>query len=133
MDSSLLRATEIVFPYGKPPAGVDVVWRCVAQRYSVVIDPDRELYGVSDPRIEMHWANVWRRTKRGVYVDGCITFPESKRSKWRNTPEAALASLVERRRRQVSILTTQLRRAEQELSLAQSATLAAASDKKDAA
>ncbi len=111
------------YPRGLVPIGEDVVWRCEAKRYSYVVDADREENGTAPVVLEMRWAHVYRRTKHGVYLGGeSITFPKAKRSKWRNTPEEALASFIARRERQIAILRRQLANAELELRIAKVAT-----------
>jgi hypothetical protein len=118
---------EVFYPWGGPPPDTDVMWRCEARRYSVVIDYETERYGSSDPVIEMHWYRVKKRTPSGarldngkfVYTDKRITARE-----WASaTPAAALESFKERRRRQIGILTHQLRAAEIELALTEGAVV----------
>jgi hypothetical protein len=110
---------KIQYPYGMPPDGADAVWRCEGKSYSYVVDADREIYGSTPVVLEMRWSWVKRRTKHGVYLHGeSITFPKAKRSKWRNTPEEALASFIARRERQIAILRKQLKNAELELRMA---------------
>ncbi|SHH04100.1 hypothetical protein [Bradyrhizobium erythrophlei] len=58
------------YPFGRAPAGTDVLWRCEAKRYSYCIDPDADRYGVTDPRIEITWWRVDRRTPKGAWAAG---------------------------------------------------------------
>lgn len=108
---------KVLYRFGKPPEGVDVVWRCEAKSYSYVIDADREEYGTTAPRLEMYWHRPERRTPKGAIIDGAFTLLSAKRSRWRNTPEEAFASFIARRKRQIEILEKQLSRARFELAL----------------
>jgi hypothetical protein len=105
------------YPFGSPPEGVDVLWRCEAKRYSVVIDPEAERYGVTDPRLEVTWWRVDRRTPKGAWAAGRFVLLSAYR-KWAcNTEEEAIASFIARKRKQIRILSSQLKRAEAELAL----------------
>ncbi len=110
-------ATKIHYPFGPAPDGADVLWRCEAKRYSVVIDADADLYGVSDPQIELTWWHA-RRTPKGAWV--CNRFVLlTARKKWAANSEAeAIESFIARRQKQIRILTKQLQRADAELALA---------------
>lgn len=55
--SDLITPTRLSYPFGEPPEGADVLWRVDAKSYSYVVDAERELYGVTAPRLEMTW---WR-------------------------------------------------------------------------
>lgn len=117
------------FPYGQPGENQDVLWRCEARRYSVVIDPDVDLYGVSDPRLELHYYDVIRRTPKGAYIHGpsSLTWNQSSseylvilsrnKAYARNTVDEAVRDFVERRKRQIRILEGQLQLAQEELAL----------------
>lgn len=105
------------YPFGPAPEGMDVLWRCEAKRYSVVIDPDADRYGVSPPRLEMHWYQVNRRTPQGAWIGGKFVRLTATK-KWAcNTEDDALESFKARKRRQIAILTGNLQRAERELAL----------------
>lgn len=106
------------YPFGKPPEGVDAVWRCEARQYSYIVDAEREEYGVTDPRLELCWYHVERRTPKGAWSCGGFHLLSAKRCQFRNTPEEAVTSFIKRRERQIAILKGQLQRAERELSLA---------------
>jgi hypothetical protein len=105
------------YPFGPAPEGSDVLWRCEAKRYSVVIDPDADRYGVTPPRLEMCWWHVHRRTPKGAWIGGkFILLTATKR--WACETEAeALESFKARKRKQISILTSKLKDAERELAL----------------
>jgi hypothetical protein len=109
---------QVHYSFGPAPAGVDVLWRCEAKRYSVVIDADADIYGVSDPRLEMTWWRIDRRTPKGAWVGGqFIRLTAFKR--WAcNTEEEAFASFIARKKKHIAILSSQLRRAEADLALA---------------
>lgn len=121
MLAALLSKQEVKYPYGRPAEGADVLWRCEARCYSICIDPDADLYGTSGPEIELQWWPVRKRTPCGAWLDGrFVRLTAFKR--WAcNTENEALASLIARRKRQTSILKTQLARAENELALAEAA------------
>lgn len=104
-------------PWGHPKEGADVLWRVEAKSYSYVIDPDREEYGVTAPRLELHWYPVTRRTPCGAWAaDRFVLLTATKRFAC-NTVEEALESFRQRRRRQVRILTNQLKTAQYELDM----------------
>lgn len=113
------------FPYGQPPAGVDVLWRCEAKRYSYVIDAEAEEYGISDPRLELRYHDVVKRTERGAYIRAQhYTHPPlllvrlwANKAFARNTVDEAVKDFIARRKRQIAILEGQLNRAKVELAL----------------
>lgn len=113
---------ELKYPYGKPPAGIDVLWRCEAKRYSYVIDADVDLYGTTDPELQMCWYEVLKWTPTGArLVSGKLVYLNKRvtNRQWASrTPEEALQSFKERKRRQIRILQRQLADAECEFSLA---------------
>jgi hypothetical protein len=125
------------FPYGQPGENQDVLWRCEAKRYSVVIDPDAEIYGVSDPRLELHYYGVIRRTEKGAYIHGPGHLTRHQASSehlvrlWankayaRNTVDEAVKDFAARRKRQIQILERQLSRAQEELALTEKGGLLA--------
>jgi hypothetical protein len=106
------------YPFGPAPEGVDVLWRCEAQRYSVVIDPDADRYGVTPPRLEMCWWQVNRRTPQGAWIGGKFVLLTATKRWACPTEEEALESFIARKRKQIRILSTQLRRAEADMALA---------------
>lgn len=118
---------EIQYPFGPPPDGEDIMWRCEAKSYSVVLDYETERYGSSDPVLEMLWFRVTRRTPSGARLDnGRFVYTDKRitRREWAsNTPAEALESFRARRRRQIGILSHQLRRAEMELALTEGVEL----------
>ena len=97
-----------------------MLWRVEACRYSVCVDPELEIYGVSDPHLEARWYRVSKRTRCGAWInDGGKFVNLQARKQWAcNTVDEALASFIARKRRQVSILSAQLKAAEAGLSLA---------------
>ena len=113
------------FPFGQPPEGVDVLWRCEAKRYSYIIDADRGEYGVTDPRLELRWLKVTKRTPKGAYIhlmdcrtggDQLVILSRNKAFA-RNTVDEAVRDFTARRKRQIAILEGQLQRAQRELNL----------------
>ena len=110
---------KIHYPFGQPPEGVDVLYRCEAKRYSVVIDADADRYGVSAPRLEVTWWRVDHRTPKGAWVAGRFVLLTAFK-KWAAETEAeAIRDFVARKRKQIRILATQLQRAERDLALTQ--------------
>jgi hypothetical protein len=105
------------YPHGKPPEGRDALWRCTAQSYSYIIDADREQYGVTDPRLELRWYPVDRRTPKGAWVCGEFQLLTAFKKKFSETEEDAISDFKARKRKQIRIVTNQLRRAQIELSL----------------
>lgn len=112
------------YPFGQPAAGMDVLWRCEAKRYSIVIDAEADYYGTSDPELEMQWWQVRHRTPNGarLMIDKFVLLTATKR--WAcNTEAEALVSFVARKNCQIAILTGHLRKAEADLALAGNARL----------
>lgn len=118
--------------YGPAPEGVDVLWRAEARRYSYIVDADSEIYGVTEPEIELYWYEVKHWTKGGnarLYTGGGKLVYLGKHSgtqrQWASrTPQEAIQSLIARRQRQIKILKGQLLYAETELALAERAVVA---------
>jgi len=108
------------FPMGRPLTGADVLWRVQACRCSICVNPELEFYGVSQSHLEAWWYRVSKRTRCGAWIDGGGKFVNLQaRKQWAcNTVDEALASFIARKRRQVSILSAQLKAAEADLSLA---------------
>ena len=105
------------YPFGNPPEGIDVLWRCEARRYSVCIDPDRDQYSVTPPRLEMQWWQVNRRTPKGAWIGGRFVLLTATKRWACNTEDEALESFKARKQKQIAILTSKLRLAERELAL----------------
>lgn len=102
----------VKLPWGEPPVGEDVLWRCEDKSYSYVVDADREEYGVTDPVLELTWHHVRRRTPCGAWLgDRFVRLTAAKQ--WASeTREEAVRQLRHRRRRQAQIYAAKLRRAE---------------------
>ena len=122
------------YPFGQPPEGVDVLWRCEAKSYSVIIDALREEYGTTGPRLELRYFYVVKRTNKGAWIRKDFNFsPREKveldRSKHqlvmlnhnkafaRENVALAVRDFAARRKRQIVILEGQLQRAKRELDL----------------
>lgn len=106
------------YPRGPAPEGEDVLWRCEAKRYSYVVDADREEYGVTDPRLEMWWWEVERRTPKGAWLcTGEFVLLTAFKKKYAETEADALRDFKARKNKQIQILSRQLCRAEEELAL----------------
>ena len=82
------------YPFGQPPEGVDVLWRCETKRYS----------HLADPRLELYWHI--RNPLDASYTDDCQL-----------TVDEAVKDFIARRKRQIAILESQLQRAQRELNL----------------
>lgn len=115
-----LTKTKLHYTFGQPPEGKDVLWRCEARRYSVVIDPEAEVYGTSAPRLEMTWWSIKRRTPKGARLNVGTFVNLTAVKRWAcNTQAEALESFKARKRKQISILSYRLREAEGDLALAE--------------
>lgn len=118
-----LTNADIHFPFGRPLPEDDVLWRVYAQRYSVVIDPDADVYGVSPPWLEAVFYPVVRRTACGAWIKADeVRFVRLNTTGKRfayNTLNDALDGLIARRKRQLQILAGQTARAQEELHLAE--------------
>lgn len=120
-DAPDILRSRLRYPCGRPADG-EVVWRCEARSYSVVLDAEAELYGSSSPVLEMSWYPIQRRTPKGAWVQGKFIRFTAKRRWASPTEEDALMDFRARRRVQVSILSNRLARAKAELVLAEIAT-----------
>lgn len=108
---------KIRYPAGKPPKGVDVLWRCQAQRYSIVVDADADIYGVTPPELQMWWYKVRKRTPKGAWIQDRFVLLTANKRYACNTEQEAIDSFRARKLRQIKILEGQLRYAQQELDL----------------
>ncbi|UXS23114.1 hypothetical protein [Agrobacterium tumefaciens] len=124
---SLPNRSKINYPFGRPPEGVDALWRVEARSYSYVIDAEAEEYGTTSPVLEMYWFRVKRWTKCGARLDWGKYVNLDKnisRREWASRTEAeALASFKARRARQIAILEGQADRARRELALTEGLSL----------
>jgi hypothetical protein len=110
----------LVYPRGPAPTGTPVLWRCEAKRYSYVIDADADRYGVTDPRLEMWWWEIDRATAKGAWVAGRFVLLTATKRWACPTEQEALESFMARKKKQIRILSTQLKRAEADLAFAYS-------------
>jgi hypothetical protein len=108
----------VVYPFGRPPEGVPVLWRCEAKRYSYVIDADADRYGTTDPQLEMRWWAVERYTPKGAWVCGQFVLLTGRKRWACPTEQEALESFIARKRKHIRILSSQLSRAQADLALA---------------
>ena len=113
----LFMAEKLTYPFGMPPEGFDVLWRAEAQRYSYVIDADREEYGVTNPKLELRWYRIEKRTPCGAWID--YRFVNLNRTKRYAVPTAveALASFKARKESQIRILSSKLAKAKEDIEL----------------
>ena len=108
---------KIHYPFGKPPADIDCLWRAEAKRYSYIIDADADRYGVTDAKLELLWYQVKKRTKCGAWIDGKFVNLNARKRWACNTETEAIESFRARKQRQIEILSHQLNRAKQDLAL----------------
>ena len=107
----------IRYPFGRPPAGIDVLWRLEAQRYSVCVDAERGLYSTSAAELQLFWYPVQKRTPCGAWANSRFIRLTALKRYACNTEEEAIESFRTRKTRQISILSHRLREAEEELQL----------------
>lgn len=114
---------KLTHPYGQPPLQSHVLWRCELKQYSVVVDAERDLYGVSDPVLEMQWFRIVARTPCGAWITwgfgGKDKFVRlTARKRWAcETEDEALRSFVARSKRYRAVLRARLKIVEQGLSM----------------
>jgi hypothetical protein len=111
--------SKLKYPFGRPPEGTDVLWRVDGKRYSVVIDADREEYGSTPLQVEMRWYHVTKRTPCGAWLGSRFVRLNARKQFASNTEKEALESYIARKKRQIGILSAQLREAERGLKIAE--------------
>ncbi len=114
------RKVKLYYSFGQPPAGIDVLWRCEARRYSYTADADaeREVFGTTNPRLEMQWWSVKHRTPKGARLNIGTFVNLTATKRWAcNTQAEALESFMARKRKQISILSHRIVEAEKDLEL----------------
>jgi hypothetical protein len=107
------------------------LFRVDAVSYAYVVDRDGDVWGSTDPVLEVQAYPVLRETPRGATLSNIWSGAKPKwvdlragAKQWASRSVAeAVAQFAERRRRQVYVLNRQLRRAEQERDLAERALL----------
>jgi len=103
-------------PFANPSPALDVLWRAEVHVYSICIDSEANRYGTSSPRVDLMWFEVTKRTPKGAWINhsGAKKFVNLQARKRFATPskEEALESLSCRLSRQITILQTQLARAQ---------------------
>lgn len=116
------------YPFGRPEPGMDVLWRCVDKRYAYVVDAERDEWGVTDPRLEMVWYEVRRRTPQGAWIDdpteaSTLRFVRltARKRFATETEREAVESLLARRVRQESIYAARAKSAAAVVRLARAA------------
>lgn len=120
--TSRQRAT-LHWPWGQPERtseSDEFLYRVEAERYSVVIDAEREQYGVTDPVLNAYWYRVRHRTKCGVRLESgrfVRTDGTSARTFAQTTLQEALKVFKSRRLCQQGILYRQLKQCDYELGL----------------
>ena len=103
-----------------------VLYRIVAQRYSYVIDADREEYGTTAPQLEIRAYRVVKWTEHGATLDvwsgarrKWVDLRPTRAVQWASrTPEDALEHYRKRKEWRVHYIERDLRKARAELSLA---------------
>jgi hypothetical protein len=100
-----------VYPFGLPPQGMDVLWRCQVRTYSVIVDAEREEYSTKS-ELEIIWFKVLKRTEKSIQIKdiGGARFLRinTTRKYACETREEAIQSFIEKKKRQIEILIGQL-------------------------
>lgn len=101
-------------------APVTKLYRYDAKRYSVVIDADREEYGVSHPKLELYTFDVIRETPKGYwinpYLGGARWVSKTSRKRFAHaTQEEALEGFLERKKAHIRHCKSRLKRAQEDL------------------
>lgn len=109
--------SKLYYPRGKPANG-EVLWRCEARTYSVILDAEAEKYGVSDPQLEMTWYPIQRRTPQGAWIEGRFVRLTAVKRWACPTEREALEEFIRRKRLHVGFLEDKLRKVEFALQLA---------------
>lgn len=104
------------------------LYRYEAKRYSIIIDPDMEIFATSHPRLELIEFPISHETPKGVWLgwNGQKWKWVSNTSKKRyahKAPEDAFEAYVIRKKRFVEHSRVRLRRAKEELALADALTI----------
>lgn len=102
----------------------DYLFRVEAVSYSQTIDADREIYGSTDPRLEVFPLQVLRFTEHGATLyetSGCrnrwVDLRPGAKQYASRTVKEAVEQFATRRQNQIHILQRQIARAEAELAL----------------
>lgn len=118
---------KIIYPYGQPPEGEDVLWRVDPRRYSgVSIDVNGcEHYYNSDTKFQLSWYKITKRTPKGAWIFGEGTWTDKKfilltaRKQWASeTQHKAIECFLRRKERHLYILNNQVREVEGLVNLA---------------
>ena len=107
----------IEFPYKQPAPELDVLWRIEDKCYSVLIDPELELYGSSDVCVEAHWYEITKRTPKGAWIGDKFVRLTATKQYACETLDKAIESFKFRKQRQIKIYSAKLKRAERSLEL----------------
>jgi hypothetical protein len=80
--------------------------------FSVAVDPEMDVFGVSDPKLYCRMFRVDHHTPAGVVLDiGRLVLHDSRKKLACPTREEALESYRRRKEAQIKVLEAQLRRA----------------------
>tara|TARA_R110002020_G_scaffold363217_2_gene575501 strand:- start:1656 stop:1982 length:327 start_codon:yes stop_codon:yes gene_type:complete len=100
---------------------MDYLYRYESIRYSVTIDADRDLYGVSAARLELYEIPIDATTPKGFWIHGKTKWVSStSRKRYAHpTKDEALEGYKHRKLAYVKHASSNLRRAEEDLRLVQ--------------
>lgn len=121
-----LSSRKLYFPFGHPPEGEDVLWRCESKQYSYIVDAEREEYGVTNPRLELCWFSVRKRTPHGAWIkpfgsdDRFVKLTAKGKKYATETVAEAVDQFKHRKRRYKKILEGRLRTTLYELAMVES-------------
>lgn len=105
--------------------------RCEAQRYSVAVDTEHEIYDTSPPKLLYSKFKILRRTPKGAWIvrifgDQKFVLLSARKQFASETKEEALDQFRHRKLSQVRTLSARLRCAKEDLELAKRTQAAAA-------
>lgn len=100
----------------------EYLYRAEIRRYSIVIDPDADLYGISDPELEIRRFVIIKRTRCGAWIgppSGTRFVNLKAKKRWAHPSKAeALEGLVRRCEVNLSYCRKRLAKAKAFLALA---------------
>jgi hypothetical protein len=119
----VIKSSPIALAFGpQTDRGLGFLYRFAERRYSVVVDPELEIYS-SSLEIELEEYPILKRTPKGVWIDTGYSIGKkfvnltARKQFACETIEEAKKSFLARKKKQISILTHQIREAEQAIVL----------------
>lgn len=110
-----------IFPWGPCPQHLvdKVLWRIESKYYSVVVDPDAEIYGTSPVELQITWWEVKNWTKCGArLVEGRFVNLQANKRWAYKTIEEAFEGFLAKRSRQELLLSSRLQNCRVEAAIA---------------